>query len=137
MTNDKQRKRLVELLKNANKEAWNLINMSCCEEKLKLLEKIDELRADYLLANGVIVPPVKASDKVFYIHEVCDENGNEYLDISAGEVVSVSIQAEGLWAYCRYFDGLTFWHKLYDELGKELFTSREEAEAKLKEGVQE
>ena len=65
MENDKQR--LVELVEEANREAWNLINMSCCEEKLKLLDKVNEIRADYLLANGVIVLPFGIGTRVYAV----------------------------------------------------------------------
>ena len=91
--------------------------------------------ADYLLANGVICPPCKVGDKVYYINEICDENADEYLDISVGEVVSFSMQKEGLWMYCRYEDGLTYWHLVVDDFGKTVFLTREEAEKALKGDV--
>ena len=90
--------------------------------------------ADHLLKNGVIVPPCKVGDKVFFVDMMCDEEGEEKLGMSIGEVVSFSMQKEGLWAYCRYEDGLTYWHLVADEFGKTVFLTREEAEAKLKEG---
>ncbi len=93
-----------------------------------------EKLADFLLENGVIVPPCKVGDKVFYVNEMCDENAEEYLGISVGEVVSFSMQKEGLWVYCRYEDGLTYWH-LVEEFGKELFLTKEEAEQALKGGA--
>lgn len=56
MTNDKQRERLVELLKaSLNKH----IGKSCL-----LAENI----TDDLLANGVIVPPVKTGQELWDIH---------------------------------------------------------------------
>lgn len=94
----------------------------CIEPRKNILEQ----KADHLLDNGVIVPPCKVGAEVFYVHEICDE----YLDISKGEVISFSLQKEGLWVYCRYEDGLTYWH-LVEEFGIELFLTREEAEAKL------
>ena len=108
---------------------------------IEILDDADELPicqsyegfADYLLANGVIVPPCKMGDKVFYVNEVCDENANEYLDISAGEVISFSMQKEGLWMYCRYEDGLTYWHLVADDFGKTVFLTKEEAEQALGE----
>lgn len=118
---ESERKRLVGLVQDSlNKH----IGKSCM-----LAENI----ASDLLDNGVVVPPCKVGAEVFYVHEICDENADEYLDISKGEVISFSLQKEGLWAYCRYEDGLTYWH-LVEEFGTELFLTREEAEAKLKGG---
>ena len=102
----------------------------------KKAEKIENYKlkgecSEFLDSDRVIVPPCKVGDKVFYINEVCDENANEYFDISVGEVVSFSIQKEGLWAYCRYEDGLTYWHIVVDEFGKEVFFTKEEAEQAL------
>jgi hypothetical protein len=115
------RNRLIELLTKAKKEYANDVT------------DLSEIRyvAECLLADGWIRPPCKVGTKVFYVNEVCDENANEYLDISVGEVVSFSIQAEGLWAYCRYNDGLTYWHIVDKDFGKEVFLTREEAEQAL------
>ena len=124
------RGRLVELLQGANKEAWCLINMSCCEEKLKLLEKIEELRADYLLENGVIVPPCKVGDVVYEVDLpeygiiVCKVTKALY---DSEEVIINVIDGHGKGSE-YYFD--------FDDFGKTVFLTKEEAEAKLKEGVQ-
>ena len=53
--------------------------------------------------------------------------------IEVGEVVSFSLQKEGLWAYCRYESGLTYWHLVADYFSKTVFLTKEEAEEKLKE----
>ena len=131
MANDKQRERLVELLEEADQKVQEYILENDHMDWIPKAKELSEVRANYLLANGVIVPPLKVSDRVFFVHEMCDKNGKEYLDISAGEVVSISIQPEGLWAYCRYFDGLTYWHKLYEDFGKTVFLTKEEAEKAL------
>ena len=88
--------------------------------------------ADYLLENGVIVQPCKVGQKVYFVHEVCDENADEYFDISDGEVVSFSMQKDGLWMFCRYDDGLTYWHLVVEDFDKTVFTSREDAEKALR-----
>lgn len=116
------KERLVELLEEAEYEF--LCNVTKCSEM--------EYIADYLLANGVIVPPCKVGDEVYYLHEMCNENGDEYFDISEGKCEGISLQKDGLWMYCRYDDGLTYWHKS-DKL---VFLTREEAEAKLREGAE-
>lgn len=92
--------------------------------------------ADYLLADGWFRPPCKVGAKVFFVHETCDENANEYLVIDTGKVISFSLQENGLWMYCRYKTGLTYWHKVDSDFGTEVFLTREDAEQKLKkEGV--
>ena len=134
------RDRLVELfdyVREHPEKTCPQFNRGCTGCKFEKLDDCGSDRlADHLLANGVIVLPCKVGDKIYFVDEVCDENANEYLDINVGEVVSFSIQKEGLWMYCRYENGLTYWHLVADELGKTVFLTREEAEAKLKEGEQ-
>ena len=125
------RDRLIELLDKQSCPSPLLCDKNCKYAHLQTCYA--ERVADYLLANGVIVPPCKMGDKVFYVNEVCDENANEYLDISAGEVISFSMQKEGLWMYCRYEDGLTYWHLVADDFGKTVFLTKEEAEQALGE----
>lgn len=126
MNRESERQRLVELLKKTP-----LCNR---DFELQYSDGTIEIFADYLLDNGVIVPPCKVGAKVFFVHEICDESGDEHLDIDTGEVISLSLQKEGIWLYCRYETGLTFWHKVEKELGVEFFFTREEALAKLKGG---
>lgn len=58
--------------------------------------------------------------------------------IDKGTIRSVSIDKNtntiSIWFYVYYESGLTFWHILED-YGKEVFATKEEAEAKLKEIV--
>ena len=89
--------------------------------------------ADYLLEHGVIVLPCKVGDTVWWDTAIVDENCEEKPDILLGEIASFSVQKEGLWAFCRYVNGLTFWHLVSDYFGKTVFLTREEAERALKE----
>ena len=75
--------------------------------------------------------PCELGHIVFFVCTVCDEEGQESLAIAVGEIVSFSIQKEGLWAYCRYEDGLNYWHKVGNDFGKTVFLSKEEAKAAL------
>lgn len=139
------RGRLVKLLENSNKEAWNLIHMSCCEERLKLLEKINELRADYLLANDVIVPPCKVGQTVwgkrgcFISHPTKWENPNSLIPC---EVIVIKESKKGKYILLKPLLIETYGMRKANEwfpfsaIGKTVFLSKEEAEAKLKEGVQ-
>ena len=62
-----QRERLIELLKNDNCPSPMLCDKNCKYSKLKRC--YEERTADYLLANGVIVPPCKVGDDIYYINE--------------------------------------------------------------------
>ena len=123
------RERLIELLKTPHKA-----------EKLRQTgtaigdyedDCIEAMVADFLLANGVIVPPCKVGQTVFFYTCVCDKEGEEKFDILEGEVISFSLQEEGFWAYCRYKCGLTYWHLVEQDFGKTAFLTKEEAEEAL------
>lgn len=94
-------------------------------------EAVEKL-ANHLLSEGVIVPPCKAGQTVFFYTCVCDKEGEEKFDILEGEVISFSLQKEGLLAYCRYKCGLTYWHLVEKDFGKTVFLTRELAEEALK-----
>lgn len=64
-----QRERLIELLLKCEKENDVL---SCYNERPKKIQAA-EIIADYLLANGVIVPPCKAGDEVYFYKAETDE----------------------------------------------------------------
>lgn len=65
MTNDKQRERLVELIRaGINKHESTIENY---------VFPIWDYLADYLLANGVIVPPCKVGDKMY---KLCSVNSS-------------------------------------------------------------
>ena len=83
-----------------------------------------EVYADYLLANGVIVPPFKVGDKVYYITGLHDKVVKE------AKIEELYYNGDGF-AYRVSSDYLYF-----DMQAEEVFLTREEAEAKLKEGVQ-
>lgn len=117
------RNRLIELLDN---------NCGYCDE-----QKAETL-ADHLLANGVIVPPCKVGDTVF-AKQKWDEFVTEY------QVTNffISQNKKGEWAKkyraMKFFDGKTSAWRLdfsFDEIGKTVFLSREEAEEALKGGAE-
>ena len=121
------RDRLIWLIRNA-KAAYRSMNDAVMSE--------EEFIADFILANGVIVPPCKVEQTVFFYTCVCDEEDEERFDILEGEVVSFILRRQGLWAYCHYKCGLTYWHLVEKDFGKTVFLTREEAEAKLKGGAE-
>lgn len=86
--------------------------------------------ADYLLENGVIVPPCNIGQTVYRIW--CGE-------IEEYEVIEYRYDGQRLWFF-SYNDEYALHQRSYifakNEIGKIVFLTREEAEAKLKEGVQ-
>ena len=96
-----ERERLIELL-------WGAIPS----------KKDAEDTADYLLANGVIVPPCKVGETLYDIH-------NE--KVFGGKVIMVNM-FEDCFTFAasggRYFKD--------DEIGKTVFLTKEEAEQALK-----
>ena len=120
------RDRLIELLKSDSCKSPMLCDPNC---KYANLERCYEERtADYLLENGVIMPPVKAGDTIYEIHE--RRKGGEWVKIISERFVhGVEIYAGGcMIARC----GSTISVFLSD-IGKTVFLTREEAEKALKE----
>jgi hypothetical protein len=124
MTNDKQR--LVELLEESGIYAFQTIENNCCEEKLKLLDKVNELRADYLLANGVIVPPCKVGDIVW-----CNIEGFDHPFKGMIRRVSVS---KDFTTIAVGIDGYFEQHYLINDFGKKVFPTKEEALNNIQNG---
>ncbi len=84
----------------------------------------DEAIASYLLDNGVIAPPVKIGDKVYYICEELPEYGGCYItELTVTEVSDVRFWVE------HEDDN----HFRYDSIGEAVYLSRAEAERVLKE----
>ena len=102
------RDRLIELIDKAIDDT-----ATSCEEI-----------ADYLLANGVIVPPCKAGDTIYFVESAIS-------CVWEGKIASWSVQKDGLWFYAQYTCGLNYWHEEQD-IGKTVFLTREEAEKALK-----
>jgi hypothetical protein len=81
--------------------------------------------ADYLLAEGIIVPPCKVGSDVYF----ADHENKSVWD---GELVSFSLDSAHLWFNCHYKCGLNIWHPIED-FGKTVFLTRSEAEQALAE----
>ena len=74
--------------------------------------------ADYLIANGVIVPPCKIGDTVYYVR------GENILKIVAEWIET---NAYG-WCVCGKYPPLSTFSFRFDDFGKTVFLTREEAE---------
>lgn len=117
------RNRLIELLKKAP-----LCNK---DFELQYSDSTIEKIADYLLANGVIVPPCKVGQTVYVVRSRTSNGKNLYM-------------REERVDHYRAFDTRVFMlfesgrMSVPDYLwGARVFLTREEAEAKLKEGGKE
>jgi hypothetical protein len=108
--------------------------------------------ADYLLANGVIVPPCKVGDIVWRIEDVWHLDDREtwtyhyekeVLEFMVRSI-SISCNSKGVWTkkirICQVIDGKTIDRQRnieFDEIGKTVFLSRSREEAeKALEGVE-
>ena len=102
------RDRLVELLKNSSQYIT---------EQDSLIEKI----ADYLLDNGVIVPPCKVGQNVYYP------------SASFGRIFKKPVD-EILMSDKGNYIHFASTYMPFENIGKTVFLTREDAEAKQKEG---
>ena len=114
-----ERERLIELLMQGELEADKQGIFNCSQSKRKA-----EIIADFLIGNGVILPPVKIGEVVYEIYddEIIEARINR-IDIYE-DVVDIYTQTE-------IFDD-DEWFSLTD-IGKTVFLTREEAENKLEE----
>ena len=128
-----ERERLVELLMQGDIAAAKQGVFNCC-----MCRREAETIADYLLENGVIVPPVSLGDKIY---EIISPKDREPYFITA-TVCAVHI-ADGSRNSCQHkresyivaeCSGTKYVHKYpISKFGKSVFLTREEAEKALKE----
>lgn len=120
--------RLIELLRDAKK---NTKGANCDLEREHLL-------ADYLLENGVIVPPCKVGDVVYII----TSDAPSGIEKSRVKRMGLANLQDGMTIKiivpCGFDDwGKAVWQFFPEDFGKTVFLTKEEAEQALKEGVQE
>jgi hypothetical protein len=116
------RDRLIELMKKADKIASN-----------KLIMDYDDAiadNADYLLANGVIVPPCKVGDMVYEIQPIRQR-------VQSYEITTLKWNGHYWWFTWILKDRKGIYGNVEGfsshQFGKTVFLTKEEAEAKLKE----
>ena len=94
-----------------------------------------EVISDHLLANGVIVPPCKVGDKLWVIRNGCVTNAKVlafYIDGFGGMFdLQITEKEETVIGFKNVIDKDNY---QFSDFGKTVFLTREEAEAKLKEG---
>ena len=98
--------------------------MNLKHDVLRFENALPEEIADHLLANGVIVPPCKVGDRVYFIDtcKTAEDFGKQY--VSWSEVLQLTFNSFGKWV-------LLTDKRLLDM--DEVFLTREEAEKALKE----
>jgi hypothetical protein len=118
---EKQRERLVELLN----EATFGVNKHTLADHLHK-ETIERV-ADYLIANNVVVLPMK-------LGQTCFATYSRMVDVDECRVSSLTQKADGTFKIrLTNLRGKFVFEITEDEIGKKVFLSREEAEAKLRE----
>lgn len=89
----------------------------------------DDLQADYLLENGVIVPPVKTGTKVYTI--ICGQ-------IYKYEIASYTVDSDGFsFIHLAYMTGNTMHGETHtiEEFKRQYYLTKEAAEKALKGGA--
>lgn len=110
------REKLIELLLNSDPLHERDLDDDLADGEIESI-------ADYLLANGVIVPPCKVGDTVYIISDYT----NEILDRL---IIGIIIKKDG---YDFIFDTQSSWSDT--DIGKTVFLTHEEAEKALREGA--
>lgn len=123
----KQRERLVELLEEADKKVQEYILENDHMDWIPKSKELSEVRADFLLANGVIVPPCKVGQTVYSIDNC----------INRPEMIVVtSIHHH---KKHTFFSALSRSQREYcfeeKDIGKTVFLTKEEAEEAVKDGA--
>ena len=126
MTNDKQRERLVELLKEADIKRNKYVQKENKSGNFPTMKEVRSFEAGYLIANGVIVPPCKVNTFVYFFSRY---------EVKQGYIRNITIDKSGTKiAVC--YDGIRF--KIFEpcDFGKTVFLTKEEAEKALKGGAE-
>ena len=119
------RERLIELHHEAGVE-WDNYLFECIDNGKIPSKTYDEFHADYLLANGVIVPPCKVGDVVYDICTIFDESTLKPKTVIKPRTIDFVSKV----GFIIESKGLVIGEK---EFGKTVFLTKEEAEEKLKE----
>lgn len=108
------RERLVELINKARDKYPNIPLVNGCKQDFA------EFIADYLIENGVVVPPCKVGQTMWFIRN------NKIIETKVEKII---LKYGGLYIKlsCN-----SMYETTCNSIGKTVFLSREDAEAKLK-----
>ena len=127
--------RLIELFQQADKKYSDTKQCENCVGFGNGNECVDHLIADHLLANGVIVPPVKVGQTVWIVtHSYNVEETDDELKVYECRVSNITFYSDGE-HQIRLYHGDIFvacYIRAVD-IGKTVFLTREEAEKALAE----
>lgn len=117
---NEMRDRLVELLKTAS---------YYLDEQDVLCNRI----ADHLIANGVIVPPVKLGQTIFILEDIGIQTLPEIVPLNVYRI-NFTISEDGLYFHIVCVtENRSIQHIRGEDFGKTVFLTKAEAEQKLKE----
>ena len=119
------RERLIELLGESSAKVRDYID----ENDYPTPEEVFGIRADYLLANGVIVPPCKVGDTVYWINRVSKE-------IETDRVISIELYETGIKITTHTVGSKSITTYSLNRLLEIMYFTKEEAEAALKGGAE-
>ena len=118
------RERLIELLRQADFD-YSEECVACSEDGYKRMPDLADFFADYLLANGVIVPPCKVGDTVWF--NTFEKNATVCVGVQPHKVDRIDVDL-----VCGEKEliptKIPYWM-----VGERVFLTKEEAEQALKE----
>ena len=122
------RDKLIGLLGNLSISCEEKIGCINCKYNKEMCCKLKR-EADYLLQNGVIVPPCKVGDTLYVISQMKDKRILPF--INEYEATSIKLGKKK----CVVYHEKDGYIKIFkqDDFGKTVFLTREEAEKALKE----
>jgi hypothetical protein len=126
------RDRLVELISKARAECASTSCFQCeYQDKETPKDCVPRLIEDHLLANGVILPPCKVGDAVYYINLYNHIMLYKH-EVYEAKVVRLVVTRYGVSPVIRVKSVYSTYEIPGVEFGKNVFHTREEAEQALK-----
>ena len=115
------RDKLIKLMKEEISNGGYSFKLTdrCCDIAMETL-------VDYLIANGVIVPPCKIGDTVYYPVFEIDK-------VLLYKVISIKLNSKGLYVVCENHLSKSQMTHRATQIGKTIFLTKEEAERALAE----
>lgn len=124
------RERLIEIFKQADEKAFEYIRENDHMDFIPTKDEIAGVYADHLLANGIIVPPCKVGDIVWVANKSV---GKAFFNRVVCIIFGASRNKNTIVVEYRNTYGETSRREFkWTQFGKQVFFSREEAEAALK-----
>lgn len=121
-----ERERLIELLKNDNCPSSFVCDANC--KYINSENCLAERMADYLLENGVIVPPVEVDQSIWTAEPFTDNIPRE------GYITVLEYDSEGFCGFWTSFGDIPLSAEfISDDIGKTVFLTKEDAEKALAE----